>query len=105
MGADSGNLATLVLLLCITLLTVPGGVALPGSLAHACLPRYAVQVVELKPFLKFDHALKDKPDAINIEKRVNIEMKNITIPRLMNDTTSECYRTWAVRSLSECHHS
>ena len=43
----------------------------------------------MKPFLKFDHGMKEKPTVTNIEKRINVEMKNITIPRLMNDTTSK----------------
>lgn len=47
------------------------------------------QVIEMKPLLKFDHGMKEKPVVTNIEKRINVEMKNITIPRLMNDTTSE----------------
>jgi len=42
----------------------------------------------MKPLLKFDHGLKEKPVVTNVEKRVNVEMKNITIPRLMEDKTS-----------------
>jgi hypothetical protein len=33
--------------------------------------------------------LEKMPNVTNIEKRVNIDMKNITVPRLVKDTTSE----------------
>lgn len=46
-------------------------------------------VVEMKPLIKFDHGslLEKMPNVTNIEKRVNIDMKNITVPRLVKDTT------------------
>jgi hypothetical protein len=45
----------------------------------------------MKPLIKLDHSalLEKMPDVTNVEKRVNIEMKNITVPRLVKDTTSE----------------
>lgn len=45
----------------------------------------------MKPLLKFDDSAftMTKPNTSNIEQRVNIDLaKNITLPRLMKDTTS-----------------
>lgn len=48
----------------------------------------------MKPLLKFDDSAftMTKPNSSNIEQRVNIDLaKNITLPRLMKDTTSELH--------------
>jgi hypothetical protein len=46
----------------------------------------------MKPLVKFDDSAftMTKPNSSNIESRINIDLaKNITLPRLMKDTTSE----------------
>jgi hypothetical protein len=49
------------------------------------------QVIEInKPLLKFDHATKEMPaHGSNIEKRIDIQMKDITLPQIMKDKTSK----------------
>jgi hypothetical protein len=52
-----------------------------------------LQVIEInKPLLKFANATKEMPaHGHNIEKRIDLQMKDITLPQIMKDKTSESW--------------